>query len=181
MTEGPQPSGWGSSLSASSLEKEIDEFAKSVGREAVENAIVRYREKHEDFDDSWESPMLYASGYTAARLTHAFSMDWIIPLQKRLRNTGLALLFTVLLFACAILYSWSIMDFDTFYRFLAAFVPAIVALLFTLAKSYKTWAEAKKTLAEARQIEATAIDERNRCLPSASKPAPNNFFGKSEI
>ena len=146
------------------MENEIEKFVDPVGEEAGKKAIEQYKENHENFEDSWKNPMLYAAGYTTAIVTHAFSSSWIIPLQRRLRNTGIALVVTAFLFIGAILYGWSLVSPETFYNFLLAFVPAIVALLYTLAKSYKTWAEAKRALAEALKIENEATKEKNKLV-----------------
>jgi hypothetical protein len=143
------------------LENEIEKFVHPVGKEAGKKAIEKYKASDKSFEDSWVIPMMYTAGFTTSSVTHAFTNSWIIPLQKRLRNTGIALVVTAFLFVGAILYGWSLVSPDTFYSFLLAFVPAIVALLYTLAKSYKTWAEAKRALAEALKIENEATIEKN--------------------
>jgi len=135
------------------MDHHIEKLAKSVGMKAGRDAIDIYKERDSNFDNAWVKPMMYSSGYTAGRVTLALSKEWIVPLKKRTRITGLAALISLALLVAAVAYNWSIMDFETFSRFLASFFPAIAALIFVIAKSFKTWAEAKRTLAEAKNIE----------------------------
>lgn len=139
------------------MDEKLRDFVKPVGHMAAENAIEAYRQKRgQEFLESWEGPMLYASGYTTAHLAEAVAKDWIIPLRNRLRTALAGSVLTAFLLGISGLYLWSVLDFSTFLRFLVVFVPSAAALLFSLAKTYKTLAEAKKTLAEAQQIERSA-------------------------
>ena len=127
------------------MDDKLHDFAKPVGMKAAGNAIEAYKQRRgEEFQESWEGPMLYASGFTAAHLTDAFAKNWIIPLRNRLRTALAGNVIAALLLGISGLYLWSVLDFSAFSRFLVVFIPSVAALLFSLAKTYKTLAEAKK-------------------------------------
>lgn len=136
------------------MDSHIDKFAHPVGQEAGIRAIESYKNSDPNFRDEFSVPMMYASGYTAAWLAEAFAEEWIAPLKKKARLAIFAAMLAMTLLLVALGYGWSIMDIATFSRFLVAFVPGVVALIYSISKAYKTWAEAKKLLAEARRLEA---------------------------
>lgn len=138
------------------MHEQIENLVHKVGKEGAERAVATYKDHYDDFNPTMINPMYYASGCTAAVLAKAFAEKWITPLKRKAQMAIAAAGTALALLIAAIAYSWSIMDFKTFSQFLVAFIPGVATLAFTIAKSYKTWAEAKKTLAEARHIETSA-------------------------
>jgi len=136
------------------MDKNLDDFVKAKGRAAHLAAIERYRSKVGNFDEAWLTPMAFASGFTAAHLAKAISAEWISPLKRQARISGIAAIVALACLITTMFFAWSLVSFSSFAQFLAAFAPAVAALLFTIAKSYKTWAEARKHLAEAKAIAA---------------------------
>ena len=141
------------------VDAKIDKFARPIGQEATVRAIDSYRKGNSDFRPEYKRPMQFASGYTTGWLAIAFAEQWIQPLEKKAQKAIIAALSAMFLMLFAIAYSWSTVSFVSFQRFLVAFVPGVIALLYSIAKAYKTWAEARKTLAEAFKIRAEAKSE----------------------
>jgi len=138
------------------MDPKLDQFTREKGWAAAQTAIEQYKKVNPNFDAAWQTPMAYASGVTAGRLAQAMSKEWITPLRRQARMASLSALAAVLLLALALFYVWSLVSFGSFVQFFFAFAPGIGALLFSGAKSYKTWAEARKHLAEAKAIAASA-------------------------
>jgi hypothetical protein len=138
------------------LDTKLDEYTKEKGFTVAQHAVKRYRESTPDFDSAWVKPMNYASGYTAAYLASLISKDWVVPLKRQARIAGLSTLVAIVLLGVAMFYVWSLVSFSSFTRFLIAFAPAVAALLFSAAKSYKAWAEARKCIAEAKVLGSSA-------------------------
>lgn len=140
--------------------KELEEFTKAIGVKAATHAVETYKKAEgARFRDSWRKPMMYASGFTAGHITKSLANKWIVPLRNRLRAAWIGLAVATILLVFAGSYLWYVLDFVTFLRFLVLFVPGIAALAFSIAKTYKIFTEARKTLAEARQLEiATSIE-----------------------
>lgn len=138
------------------LDTKLDEFAKDKGFTAAQAAVKNYRKSTPSFDPAWVKPMNYACGYTAAYLAVLISKDWVVPLKRQARIAGLSTLGALVLLLVAMFYVWSLVSFSSFTRFLIAFAPAVAALLFSAAKSYKAWAEARKCIAEAKILSSSA-------------------------
>jgi hypothetical protein len=134
------------------MHKEVEEFAKKVSQNAAFRSVEALKKKDENYTEEWQAAMMYASGYTSCAVISALSKKWIIPLKKRSRNMAIAFSFSLLMFSFALLYMWSILDFETFAKFIIALTPAVIGVVFTATKSYKTWAEAKKIIAETDNI-----------------------------
>jgi hypothetical protein len=139
----------------------LDQFTREKGWAAAQYAVEQYRNDNPDFDASWQVPMAYASGVTAARLAVAMSKEWVVPLKRQARMAGLSALIALLLLALAMSYVWSLVNYSSFVQFLVAFAPAVAALVFSGAKSYKAWAEARKHLAEAKAIASSGMSVVN--------------------
>lgn len=133
--------------------KEMERYVEEAGKEAARRAFESYRREKKEVSPEIIEAIYYSAGFTSAALTKVMADKWVQPLKKRARAAMAAAAGAIFLLVAAIAYSWSIVDFSTFSKFLLAFVPALATLLFTLSKAYKTWAEARKTLVEARQIE----------------------------
>lgn len=138
------------------MSDKLDDFVRNRGRTAAEAAVESFKSQVSDFDQSFVIPMFYASGVTAARLAKEMSSEWIAPLKRQARFAAISATVALAAVATTMFYAWSLVSFTSFAQFLAAFAPAVAALLFTTAKSYKTWAEARKHLAEAQAIASSA-------------------------
>jgi hypothetical protein len=134
------------------MDKHLKNFAEDKGREIASRAVESYREKHSDLSLPTVLAMNYASGFTTAQLSAELYDRWFRPLRRQTRVAVISAIVSLALLFGAIFYAWSILSFESFSKFLIAFVPAVAGLLFTVAKSYKTWAEAKKALAEAQAL-----------------------------
>lgn len=132
------------------MDTKLEEFTKNHGLNAARAALESYKKENPTFDPVCRAPMMFASGYTASRLAKAISDEWISPLKRQARIAGLSAMLALVLLCFAMFYVWSLVSFTSFATFLAAFSPAAAAILFSAAKSYKAWAEARKHLAEAK-------------------------------
>ncbi|WP_319586961.1 hypothetical protein [uncultured Desulfobulbus sp.] len=141
------------------MDTKLNEFAKTKGHAAAKAAVEKYRAKRPEFDENWATPMMFASGFTAGRLTRSISDEWIKPLKRQIRIAGTSALIALAFLIGGMFYAWSIVSLDSFVTFLAAFAPAVAALIFSVTKSYKTWAEARKHIAEAKAIEKAVQSE----------------------
>jgi hypothetical protein len=119
-----------------------------------------YKSSTVGVNSSSSVPMFYASGFTAALLAKEISKEWVAPLKQQARFAALSAALSLAAVAVTLFYVWSLVSFDSFSRFLMAFAPAVAALLFTEAKSYNVWAEARKHLAEASAIVSSGPAER---------------------
>jgi hypothetical protein len=137
------------------MDSQLKAFVENHGIPAAQKAVERYRETTPEFDEAWSVPMHFASGYTAAHLAELFSIEWIRPLRRQARMAGISALTSLVLLLVAMFYVWSLVDFSSFGKFLAAFAPAVAMLVLSAAKSYKAWADARKSLAEASSIVAS--------------------------
>ena len=136
------------------MDPKLSDFVESKGKVAADAAVEKFRERTPNFQDSWKGPMMYASGFTAARLAKAMSVEWITPLRRQVRIAWMSAALSLALLAAGLFYLWSAVSFTTFATFLVTFAPAVAALAYSTAKSYKAWAEARKALAEAKAIES---------------------------
>lgn len=144
------------------MDKKLDAFVKERGHAAGLLAVESYRSRVDNFDDAWIRPMAYASGFTSARLAKAISTQWMNPLKRQARISGISAIVALVCLITTMFYAWSLVSFTSFAQFLVVFAPTVVAMLFTIAKSYKTWAEAKKHLAEANAIAAAGPSDATK-------------------
>lgn len=134
----------------------LDQFSDWVGNDfaptMVAVALEQYH-KHHGLREEDARPAGFVGGCVAAVLTAAIYHSVIVPQLRTLRRYGILLTASLVCLLIAGAYLWAVGDAASFGFFAAVFFPGVIGVGLTIAKCWKTYAEGRKALAEARKIE----------------------------
>jgi hypothetical protein len=137
-----------------------DWIHKDVSNLAVELALRAFFAKQGRLPTTDEAKSAgFLSGYVSAWVTTAMFVGGVSPLLRQLRRYTILLTSSLICLTGAGTSLWAVGDAASFRTFAAIFFPGVIGVGLSAAKAWKTWAEGKKALAEARKIERELADQ----------------------
>ncbi|WP_139370308.1 hypothetical protein [Xanthomonas axonopodis] len=128
----------------------LDHSLKNLGADA----IASYENKYGPITEAQREAVAFGAGFAFARTASAFSQEVISPLEKRVRRLVIGSVVALVLSLATAAGAAFAVYHPEFIKWLWLGVPSVLSSAYVAVKTLKAVADTRKTLAEAKKIEA---------------------------